>query len=73
MASGGRILLVAVEHDGFGQKKGPPFQVLCSGYKTQGTHGMIAEVLVQMVVKCRLRVIGLRVEIKVAEADVLGP
>lgn len=27
MASGGRILLVAVEHDGFGQKKGPPFQV----------------------------------------------
>ena len=55
MASGGRILLVAVEHDGFGQKKGPPFQVLCSGYKTQGTQGMIAEVLVQMVVECRLR------------------
>lgn len=27
MASGGRVLLVAVEHDGFGPKKGPPYEV----------------------------------------------
>jgi len=26
MASGGRVLLVAMEHDGFGPKKGPPYE-----------------------------------------------
>eukprot|EP00913_Durusdinium_trenchii_P025078 g23540.t2 len=28
MAPGGRVLLVTVEHDGFGERKGPPYQVL---------------------------------------------
>ncbi|CAK8994838.1 unnamed protein product [Durusdinium trenchii] len=26
MAPGGRVLLVTVEHDGFGERKGPPYQ-----------------------------------------------
>eukprot|EP00435_Cladocopium_sp_Y103_P040059 s1194_g10.t2 len=36
MASGGRVLLVAVEHDGFGQRKGPPYEAKGSGWLPQG-------------------------------------
>ena len=40
MAKGGRILLVAVEHDGFGEQKGPPYEASIIGETVDQPHVM---------------------------------